>query len=70
MNKPITLERRTAGKLEIVSLYDDIYTHYTEEEGKTSTCSQTYERIGLTKQQCLVAYQEEGFGEVDNASIH
>lgn len=66
MPKPIVLERRADGKLEIVSLYDEIYTHYTEEDGKTTSCSQTYERAGLTKQQCLVAYQEQGFGEANH----
>jgi hypothetical protein len=60
----ILLEKRTEGRLDQVRLYDDFYTHYVEQDGETSMRNITYAKVGKTKQECLQAYQEEGFGEV------
>ena len=62
--KPCILELRSEGKFEQVLFYDEFFTHYTEEEGSNVSRTQTYEKIGRTKGQCILAYQNEGFGEV------
>lgn len=58
----LTLERRIEGRIEQVMFYEEFYTHYTEEEGRTTTCNQTYVKIGKTKEECIKAYETEGFG--------
>ena len=62
--KAMILELRTPGKFEQIRLYDSIYTHYTEEDGVVGSRTVEYGKAGLTREQCLRAYQEIGFEEV------
>lgn len=66
--KPLVLELRTTGRFEQVMFYDEFFTHYTEEEGNNIFRTQTYDKAGRTKEQCIIAYQEEGFGEANHVT--
>lgn len=64
--KPYLLEKREGDKYEQIQFFDEFYTHYTEEPGSTGTRTKTYDKAGTTREECIIAYQEEGYGEARN----
>ena len=59
--KPLALERRKGETRECVIFYEYFYCHKVEEEGRSSTVNTDYDRVGITRDECIQNHLDSGY---------